>query len=294
MIPLPIPGMPTVGAAAVMGLNSGDVTRQIGQFPSENMHQANQILAAISQSLLDAAREPFSAPALIFAMLLSGDDEATRTRQLDSLQKQITPQLFKEIQRRIPEIESLAPSARLPLVDLTIPAMKRFSANQYAQVRNIIEALVNADGKVDMFEYCLQMVLFSYLDVHFGVKKTPAVRYKTLNAAAQPFCGVLSSLAYVGHSKAEDVRRAFEAGVRGRLAQAEILPREQCTLKAFNAALTDLASASPQVKREIIAAVTDCIAADGKTTVKESELLRAIAAVLACPLPPMANVVEAG
>jgi hypothetical protein len=202
--------------------------------------------------------------------------------------------LFKEIQRRIPDIQSLAPAARLPLVDLTIPAMKRFSASQYAQIRSIIETLINADGKVDLFEFCLQMVLFSYLDVHFGVKKPPTVRYKTLIAAAQPVSAVLSSLAYVGHANPEDVRRAFEAGVRDRLAQAELLPREQCTLRAFDSALTELASVGPQVKREIIAAVTDCIAADGKMTVKESELLRAIAAVLACPIPPMTNVVEAG
>ena len=62
--------------------------------------------------------------------------------------------------------------------------------------------------------------------------------------------------------------------------------------RTFDAALAELAQASPNVKREMIAAVTACIAADGKVTVEESELLRAIAAVLGCPLPPVAENVD--
>jgi tellurite resistance protein len=65
-------------------------------------------------------------------------------------------------------------------------------------------------------------------------------------------------------------------------------------LRTFDAALSELASAAPRVKREIITAATACIAADGKVTLEESELLRAIAALLACPIPPRAAVVDAG
>jgi hypothetical protein len=57
-------------------------------------------------------------------------------------------------------------------------------------------------------------------------------------------------------------------------------------LADFDAALSDLAQGSPTVKRDVIAAVTACIAADGRVTLEESELLRAVAAVLGCPVPP--------
>jgi tellurite resistance protein len=66
---------------------------------------------------------------------------------------------------------------------------------------------------------------------------------------------------------------------------AILLPHEHCTMRAFDAALGRLAQASPQVKRALISAAVDCAAADGKTTLEESELLRAIAAALACPAP---------
>ena len=135
---------------------------------------------------------------------------------------------------------------------------------------------MQADGKVDLFEYCLGMVLFSYLDVHFGLTKPPAVRYRTTAAVAQPLTVVLSLLAYAGQDRPEDIQRAFQAGAEGRLVQASLLPREQCTLKNFDAALAQLAQSSPNVKRDVIAAVTACIAADGRVTLEESELLRAV------------------
>ena len=72
-----------------------------------------------------------------------------------------------------------------------------------------------------------------------------------------------------------------------------MVPPQQCTLRTFDAALAVLAQVSPNVKREIITAVTACIAAAGKVTPEESELLRAIAAVLGCPVPPVAAAASA-
>ncbi len=103
---------------------------------------------------------------------------------------------------------------------------------------------------------------------------------------------VLSVLAYAGQDRPEDIQRAFQAGAEGRLVQAALMPREQCTLRAFDAALAQLAQSSPNVKRDVIAAVTACIAADGRVTLEENELLRATAAVLACPVPPSVAVAE--
>ena len=128
--------------------------------------------------LLNAAREPFAAQAVIFALLLSRDDEAVRARQLQMLQTQIEPPLYRQTQQLAAAAQSLPATARLPLVDLTIPAIKRSSPQQYAQFRQVVEALVAADEKVDLFEYCLRTVLFSYLDVHFGLKKPPAFCYR--------------------------------------------------------------------------------------------------------------------
>ena len=271
-----------------MPLNAGSMMRQVGTPQRENLQCANQMIGDMPAALLNAAREPFAAQAVIFSLLLSRDDEAVRRGQLERLQSQVELPLFQETLQLAAAAQSLPGTARLPLVDLAIPALKRASPQQYARLRPIVDALVSADGKVDLFEYCLRTVLFSYLDVFFGVKKTAGTHSKTLDAVAGPLAVVLSTLAYVGQSDPAAVDRAFQSAVQTLPGKMAILPKPQCTLQTFDAALTKLADSDPNLKRQILAAVTACIAADGRVTVDEGELLRAIAAVLSCPVPPVA------
>ena len=99
---------------------------------------------------------------------------------------------------------------------------------------------------------------------------------------------VLSALAYVGQDRPDEIQGAFQAGAKSLPGRATLLPLADCSLEKFDAALAELVMSSPNLKRDIIAAVTACIAFDGKVTLQEGALLRAIAAALACPLPPIA------
>ncbi len=282
-----LPGVTPAAMPAVMALGAGNVAERIGQPQIEHLQHAGRMMGGMPQPLLEAAREPFAARAVIYSLLLS-DDEAVRGRQMQTLQGQIEPPLLQQVQRLDAAVQSLAPEARLPLADLAVPALKNSSMQQYGQFRKVVEALVAADGQVDLFEYCLRVVLFGYLDVHFGLKKPPAIRYRAISAVAQPAAVVLSMLAYVGQDRPEDIDRAFQAGAEKVLGPAAIVPQQQCTFQAFDAALAELAQSSPGVKRRVIDGVTACIAADGQVTLEESELLRAVAAALGCPMPPMA------
>jgi Zn-dependent protease with chaperone function len=279
------PSMPAI-PAAVMPLDAGGGVGWIGRPQTEHLERAAQITGNIPPALLDAAREPYAARAVIFALLLSRDDQATRGRQVQILQAQVEPHLYQQTQALAAAVQSLDAMARLPLVDLAVPALKKSSPRQYGEFRQVVDALMRAEGKVELFEYCLHMMLLGYLDVHFRLRKPPAIRYRSAAAVAQPAAVVLSTLAYVGAKRPEDAPRAFQAGAAALLGQAAILPKPQCGLRAFNAALTELAQASPQVKRAVIQAVAACVAADGQVTLEEGELLRAITAALACPMPP--------
>jgi hypothetical protein len=99
---------------------------------------------------------------------------------------------------------------------------------------------------------------------------------------------LLSALAYAGHRDAESAGRAFEqARQRLGLPQARLRRREECGTDALDAALSALEEAAPQVKRRVLEAVVACIAADRTVTATEAELLRAVAASLGVPMPPL-------
>ena len=278
--------------SAALALDSGTVqTRTVAgsenTVDAEPLEYVGRMVAGMPPSLVQAAREPSAARAVIFALLLSRDDDAMRSRQMHEIKARVEPALFAQTQQLTAQIAGLSPEKRLPLASLTFPAFKRFSLPQYTRFCSTIKAIVAAEGKTDLFTYCLQVMLSGCLDVHFGLKKPPAIRYRTLASVARPAAMVLSSLTYSGQSRPEDIESAFRAGIQGRFPQASLVPRPQCTLSAFDAALGELSQSSPLVQQELIAATVACIAADGKTTLEESELLRAIAAALGCPVPPV-------
>ena len=65
------------------------------------------------------------------------------------------------------------------------------------------------------------------------------------------------------------------------------LPGESCGLAQLDGALNELAQATPRLKRQLLQACSEYIAADGRVAIAEAELLRATADALGCPMPPL-------
>jgi hypothetical protein len=195
-----------------------------------------------------------------------------------------------EVLRLVPLIEPLGAAARIPLVDLALPALRQLSAAQYKTFRYNIDPLILADRRVSLFEFALQRMLLRHLDENFGLRQPSRARLASIVPLLGDCSVVLSTLARVGHEGDADASRAFAQGVQALGPPGGTLPllgRDACTLAAVDRALDRLASASPAIKKRVLDACAACIAADGRVTVGEGELLRAVADSLDCPMPPL-------
>jgi hypothetical protein len=102
-----------------------------------------------------------------------------------------------------------------------------------------------------------------------------------------PHCSTLLSTLALARAGA-DPEGAFKRAARALgLPDLEKLPRERCGLAPLDAALNELAQAAPALKRKVLQACADYIAADGGIAVAEAELLRATSDALGCPMPPL-------
>jgi len=101
---------------------------------------------------------------------------------------------------------------------------------------------------------------------------------------------LLSATAYAGQEDSAQAEAAFARGAQAlsRIAKTEIpfLPKANCDLPRLDAALERLAQAVPQIKKNVLNACAETVAADGIIQGAEAELLRAIADSLDCPIPP--------
>jgi Zn-dependent protease with chaperone function len=287
-IPPIIPGVPQL-PLPVLALGPGAAASHVGRVTPKEMIYAGMLHSNIPETLRTAAHDPFSARALIYCLLLD-QQPSVRAAQLAHLRAEADPRDYEQTLRLNDAVQQLPEVVRLPLVDFTIPALRHMSPRQHEVFRAQVEGLIQADQQVSIFEYALRSVLNRHLDAEFN-RRRPRPWQRSRAKLAVPLTKVLSLLAWEGQPDGEKARVAFTAGMNSYLDSRanpyQLLPRDECTLAAFDAALRGLGTAVPELKRRIIMGCTACILADRQVTIREGELLRAISASLGCPMPPL-------
>ncbi len=261
----------------------------IGAPMEHHADAARQLIDSIPERVKDYARDPYGARMLIYFLLLDTNAEI-RVKQMSIVEAQAEPEVFQTLEKALPKIGSLTPEMRLPIVDLSIPALRFLSSDQYAAFRAIVTQLADADEKTDIFEYVLQRVLLQHLDPVFNgkVKPRPA-NYYAIRGLEKETSTILSILARNGHENESDAMLAFNAGataITAPKANFQLLEEAHCTWQHLDAALDKLNEGSFKVKKWLLAAALTCLMHDREISVEEVELFRAIADTLGCPVPP--------
>ena len=278
-------GAVSAGSAVSAGPPTVD---QVGQPAGEaHLQYAARLVKSLPAQLVSAAHEPYGARALVYALLLD-HEAAPRQRQLVHLKGAADTGVYEETLRLMPLVETLDMRARLPLLDISLPALRSLIPAQYDLFKRNVAALVQADDEIDLFEWSLHRILLHELEAHFMKRGPPRVRHRTLASVRAHSELLLSMLAYAGHRDLESARHGFEQAKRSlELPDARLRPVDDLQFTALDAALAALEEAAPKIKRQVLRAAVACIAADRTVTATEAELLRAMSASLGCPMPPL-------
>jgi Zn-dependent protease with chaperone function len=287
--PFPAAQPPPLPASTPPVVTQQAIVADIGKPKAEHLHYAIDLHRTISPPLQAAARDPLGAVTLVCAFLLS-EDSTARQKQLDELGRATWEGLRDEMTRIYPDVQDLASPARIPLVDLALPALRQLSLPQFDQFRTAVKTLVASDAQTDLFEFMLQKIVMRHLETHFFPTGRSVTQFYDLRPLARD-CGVLlSATAYAGQDDATQAQAAFAEGAEslGRIARIEIpwLPPEQCDLAQLDPVLERLSQAVPQIKKNVLNACARTVAADRVIQPREAELLRAVADALDCPVPP--------
>jgi Zn-dependent protease with chaperone function len=259
---------------------------RVGDPDESHCHYARQLIASLPTRLREAAHDPYEARALIFALLLNHDEPALR-KQLRALHANIEPQLVESTAGLAALCRQLEPRQRLPLVDMAVPALQAMTASQYARFERSFWALVEADERLSIFEWTLAQLIHRQLKSRFGEVESTRTRYYGLQKLGEPISLLLATLAHVGHNP-EQSREAFElAATLVSEAEPYWVPEQECSLDALQEALVQLRAISPKLKARLVDACLAVVCADGVVRAAEAELLRGIADLMDCPVPPV-------
>jgi len=294
----PIPEMPgaRAGAAGIAAnvVQVGAVMPDLGQPTPLHLRYAEELRNSFPEKVRFAAHEPLDATALVYAMLLS-QDGALRAKELTELAARAAPGVGEKTAALWPDVAPIASRARLPLVNLALPALGHLRPDEFKQFSRALQGLIESDGQIDIFEFVLQKIVRRHLASQSGETWPASIQYHTLKPLVQDCSVVLSALANVSSSEASEVEKAFRKGVPHLRAQAnglKLLPRTESGLEQLDTALDRLALAAPQLKKHVLEACVQVVGADGVIQERQAELLRAIAETLDCPIPPFVQIAK--
>src|SRR5690606_2404396 len=124
-----------------------EVTAAVGRLDQSSLDSAVRLIDGLPAPLRHAAHDPFSARALLLALVLDVSAEQ-RQRQRAMLQQGA---LVAEVDRLAPLSAGLHEQQKLTLVEMAVPALKQLSPSQYRRFIDELIGLIKADRRIDLF-----------------------------------------------------------------------------------------------------------------------------------------------
>lgn len=273
-----------VGAAVEEAMQAID---RVGQPDDQQIKYAQGLLAQVPHAIRQEAEDPFGVRALIYCYLIH-HSIGVQNQQWDLLAKNADPLVLEKARQLHPQVSALPAKLRLPVFELCMPALKALSNAQYVVFKRNIEALIQADRKVDIREWIVQRVVVQQLDEAFAFRKPPVAVHTHIGAVKYELELILSLVAYAEHENEGDAHNAFATAVRAIGATAlQPVARQQITIAELDKAMDRLERVKPMLKPRILKALVSCLTVDNKIKAGSAEFTRAVASCLGTPMPPI-------
>ena len=278
------------GAAGFAGggtaVDAERIAESVGTISPEQVAFAEHVHHGIPEALLTQAHAVNTSPQVVYALLMAAIAADDRHLGMDLISDAAGSEIAEAVEKLSAAVDQLPARARLPLVNISLPALKMRNDSERREFLVNVKNLIEADRRYTVFEFALLHILRDHLSTTAAAE--PVVKYYKFEQVGDEVRLLLSVLARVGAKTEEQAMQAFEGAYDPfGLGAAELASREQCKLEALTQALNKLAQLSPLLKKNVISACADCVIHDGKVTAAEGELLQAIAINLDCPMPPL-------
>jgi Zn-dependent protease with chaperone function len=274
-------------ASGTSVVDTSNIADSVGRPQASHVEFARKLRRSIPSSLYAAAHETDNAFLLTIALAL---DDAHAEKQLRLVAEQLGSKRTSVVKEYYEQISAAGAAYRLPLLEIAFPALKARPAAQLEFLLDLIRRLIEADGIVDLREFCFYRILDSQLRQATDPSAAKRGNRVARKAAQSAAFDLLRIVADQGNPDAAAREHAFQAGVAvfGKWVEDQSPARTADEIiKILDRSLDVLGRINTAGQRSLIQAVSNTIAHDGKLTIAEAELLRAICASLDCPLPPI-------
>lgn len=280
-------------ATAVTGaVIVNEIMAEVGKVNVGNISHAQNLIEQLPADIYQACHCPFKARALIYCLLLNKEQEVL-TKQLKHIKDKgdgdNDNKVIDHVLSLRHQVLHLSVRLRLPLIDLVLPTLKQLTLGRYQLFKSNLEFLINADEKVDTFEWALQKILLRHLDTEYNnnnAKYIKPTQIKNNISSLNVLFAMLVNFCYPDNSTEKLAQILKVASDELQLGKELNITGVSYDHLQLDHALNILSTLKPIDKEKLLRASLYIITSNKLFSSREMELMRAIADTLDCPMPP--------
>lgn len=260
----------------------------VGRPDARQVAFAAGLRRSIPAELYDAAHSPERAWIMALALALCNKTVSLH-QKLRFVDRQIGHERGALVRRYATMIAEIGTEYWLPLLEIAFPALKKRPVQQQEYLLDLVRRIIETDGDVDLHEYCLYRFVAGSFRRAIEPRRGRRGNRPGKRAIREAALDLIRTVAAHGHVSADERAAAFRAGI-GEFGQwarnAEYEDVGPDTVERLDRSLNVLDRMNSAGRQSLLKALGKTVSCDGRLTVTEAELLRAICASLDCPLPP--------
>ena len=280
-----------MGFSGAGGLEIGSGAASVGALSESGTCHVRSLLAALPGGLNQQLHGAEGAVHLCLALALEEADHGALDQWLPELEPvgavAIDPLLVRQM---IQTLRDLGPAYRVPLVELSLPALRELETPAKGQLLRDMEQLIREDRGARLHD----IAILGFLKHHLGKSagRNRKVVHRRYGAVMPDIRRLLWLMASAGTRA--DPEPLYREAMAGFEAEARRPSGEGTSARKLLQSLGRLDGLPAMLKPAIIDACVHCIQEDGRVSPREYELLRIIADQLDCPMPPLPPSGESG
>lgn len=275
----------TILAATVNSDANQELEAEVGCPTETALESAKDFLSLIPITVREATRTITGAKALVSGIFLSADEVVQENQKKLVLDSQGAA-FLEYVETISQELSFLKSRFRLPLVELTLPALRDMGKDDQRKFLKLLGELSKADGQIHVFEFAIITFLNHQLDLE--IDKTQTLAYLSSLPAQKEAQILISALLLADHHSTDQATKEFEKlqlvfrGAQLNIKFDRVLGQSP---SAIEKALTRLRGLKPLEKQKLFKICVRTVLSNKNISEHQFELLQVVCATLEMPLP---------
>lgn len=247
---------------------------------------AQQILKNIPDEIKTLTKQPFTATALLYALILHNEQNFPHHIFLKTyLEGNVSKNTYEQIEDSLLLLDSVPEESKTALLYLSLSAIRQNSEEINLAVSSHINSMIHLEEQMSLQAYCFAQI------INFGIEEwcnptTHNFSKERLKSHKTKIITLFNTVAFYGQSQTKKAETAFNTGVRMLFPKTTPVYKPLLSgVKILDEVLPPLRKLHPLEQQKLIQCLIAIVCEDGVVTSTEEDLLRVVCAALNCSVP---------